>query len=74
MHFILVGSRCKIRALEHSNTPRQSIYSGDDEVSPIITSIQYFEEQVDQFLNWDEHLLTITKKIFRGIEVLRFAK
>ena len=30
--------------------------------------------QVDQYLNWEEHLLTIRKKVSRGIGMLRLAK
>ena len=59
-HCILIGSRNKIRAFNQSNTTMPSIYIGDDKVSPI-TSKKYLGVQVDQYLNWEEHLLTITK-------------
>ena len=71
-HCILIGSRNKIRALNQSNTTMPSICIGDDKVSPI-TSIKYLGVQVDQYLNWEEHLLT-TKKVPRGIGMLRLAK
>ena len=44
-----------------------SIYIGDDKVSPI-TSIEYLKVQVDQNLNWEEHLLKITKKFIMVLE------
>ena len=47
-HYILIGSRCKIRAFGQSNTPSPSIYIGDDEISRI-TTIKYLGVQVDQF-------------------------
>ena len=50
-----------------------SIHIGDDEVSPI-TSVKYLGVQVDQYLNWEENLLTITKSFSLGIRMLRLAK
>ena len=72
-HSILIGSRNERRAFNRSNTTVPSIYIGYDKVSPI-TSITYFGVQVDQHLNWEEHLLTIIKKNYRGIGMLRLAK
>ena len=72
-HCILIGSRNKIRALNQSKTTMSSIYIGDDNVSPI-TSIKYMGVQVDQYLNWEEHLLTIINKVSRGIGMLRLVK
>ena len=39
-----------------------------------ITSIKYVGVQVDQYLNWEGHLLTIINKVSRGIGMLRLAK
>ena len=50
-----------------------SIRIGDDKVSPI-TSIKYLGVQVDQYLNWEGHLLTIISKVSRGIGMLHLAK
>ena len=72
-HCILIGSRNKIRALNRSNTTMPSIYIGDNKVSPI-TSIKYLGVQVDQYLKWEGHLLTIINKVSRGIGMLRLAK
>ena len=69
-HFILIGSKNKIGALNQSNTTIPSTYIGDDEVSPI-TSIKYLGVQVDQYLNWEGHLLTVVNKVFRGVGMLR---
>ena len=57
---ILIGSRNKIGAPYQFNTTMPSIYIGDDKVSPI-TSIKYLGVKVDQYLNLEEHLLTIAK-------------
>ena len=70
---ILIGSQNKMRALNQWKTTMPSIYVGDDKVSPI-TSIKYLGVQVDEYLNWEEHVLTVTKKVSRGIGVLRLAK
>ena len=70
---ILIGSRNKIRAFNRSKITLSSIYIGDDKVSPI-TSIKYLGRQVDQYLNTEEHLLTIEKKVSRRIGMLRLAR
>ena len=73
IHCILIGSRNKLRAINHSSTTMSSIHIGDDKVSPI-TSIKYVRAQVDKYLNWEEHLLTIAIKVSRVIAMLRLAK
>ena len=72
-HCFLIGSRNKLRILNQSNTTMPSIYIGDDKLPPI-TSIKDLRVQVDQYLNWEGHLLTIINKVFRGIGMLRLAK
>ena len=66
-HCILIGSRNKIRALDQSSTTMPSIYIGVEKVSPI-TSIKYLGKQVDQYLNWEELLLTMTKNFLVVLE------
>ena len=51
---ILIGSRCKIRALKQPDNEKPCHHIGDEAIS-VITSIRYLCVQVDQFLNWDEH-------------------
>ena len=70
---ILIGSRYKIRAVEQPDNQKPFLHIGDEAIS-IITSTKYLGIQVDQFLNWDEHLVTITKKVSRGLGMLRYAK
>ena len=48
-------------------------YIGEDKISPI-TSIKYLGVHVDQYLNWEGHLLTIINTVSRGIGILRLAK
>ena len=70
---ILIGSRYRIRAVEQPDNQKPSLHIGDEAIS-IITSTKYLGVQVDQFLNWDEHLVTVTKKVSRGLGMLRYAK
>ena len=70
---ILIGSRYKIRAVEQPDNQKPCLHIGDEAIS-IITSTKYLGVQVDQFLNWHEHLVTITKKVSRGLGMLRYAK
>ena len=70
---ILIGSRYKIRAVEQPDNQKPFLHIGDEAIS-IITSTKYLGVQVDQFLNWDEHLVTIIKKVSRGLGMLRYAK
>ena len=70
---ILIGSRYKIRAVEQPDNQKPFLHIGDEAIS-IITSTKYLGVQVNQFLNWDEHLVTITKKVSRGLGMLRYAK
>ena len=71
---ILIGSsRYRIKAVEQPDNQIPCLQIGDDAIS-IITSIRYLGVQVDQFLNWDEHLMTISNKVSRGLEMLRYAK
>ena len=72
-HSILIGSRFKIRAVEQPDNHKPFLHIGDEAIS-IITSTKYLGVQVDQFLNWDEHLVTITRKVSRGLGMLRYAK
>ena len=72
-HCFLIGSRNKLRIFNQSNTTMPSIYIGDDKLSPI-ASIKDLGVQVDQYLNWEGHLLTIINKVSRGIGMLRLAK
>ena len=69
---ILISSRNKVGAPYQSNTTMPSIYIGDDKVSTI-TSIKYLGVKVDQYLNWEEHLLTIAKNL-SWYGMLRLAK
>ena len=40
----------------------------------LVSDVKYLEVQVDQELKWTNHLATVTKKISRGIGILRYAK
>ena len=70
---ILIGSRYRLRALEQPGTPKLSLHIGDEAISNI-TSSKYLGVHVNQFLNWDQRILSITKNVSRGLGILRYAK
>ena len=70
---ILIGSRYRIRALEQSDNQTPCLHIGDEAIS-IMTIIKYLGVQLNQFLDWDENLVTITKKTSHGLGMLRYAK
>ena len=46
----------------------------DQEPVSKIKHAKYLGIEVDQFLNWDEHISALIKKISRGIGMLRYRK
>ena len=70
---LLVGGRKRLKDIENSETQKLEIVIGDEMVSAI-THTKYLGIEVDQFLNWDEQIIAMTKKISKGIGMLRYAK
>ena len=67
---LLIGSRYKTKALEQPDSPKLSLAIGDELISSV-ASTKYLGLQVDQYLNWEQHVLLMTKKISKGIGMLR---
>ncbi len=70
---LLVGGRKRLKDIENSETQKLEIVIGDEPVSAI-THTKYLGIEVDQFLNWDEQIIAMTKKISKRIGMLRYAK
>ena len=58
---------------ENSETQKLQIVLGEEPVS-IVKRMKYLGIEVDQFLSWDDHIYAVTKKISKGIGMLRYAK
>ena len=72
-HNLLIGSRKKLKDIENSESEKLQIVIGEEPVSAI-KHTKYLGIEVDQFLNWDDHISAMTKKISKGIGMLRFGK
>ena len=62
-----------MRDIENSESQKLRIVIGEEPVSTV-KHIKYLGIEVDQFLSWDEHISAVTKKISKGIGMLRYAK
>ena len=70
---ILIGGRKNLKDIENSETQNLHIIIGQEPVSKI-KHTKYLGIEVDQYLNWDEHLSALIKKISSGIGMLRYGK
>ena len=70
---ILIGARKKLKDINNSETQNLHIVIDQEPVSKI-KHTKYLGIEIDQFLNWDEHISALNKKITRGIGVLRYEK
>ena len=70
---LLIGSRYKTKALEQPDSPKLSLAIGDELISSVAAT-KYLGLQVDQYLNWEQHVLFMTKKISKGIGMLQYVK
>ena len=70
---LLIRGRKKLKDIENSETQKLQIVIGEEPVS-IVKHIKYLGIEVDQFLSWDDHISAVTKKISKGIGMLRYAK
>ena len=70
---ILIGGRKKLKDIENSETQNLHIVINQEAVSKI-KHTNYLEIEVDQFLNWDEHISALIKKISRETGMLRYGK
>ena len=70
---ILIDGRKKLKDIENSETQNLHIIIGQEPVSKI-KHTEYLGIEVDQYLNWDEHISALIKKISSGIGMLRYGK
>ena len=70
---IIIGGNKKLHKIDTPETPKPQFKIGSEDVT-LVNDVKYLEVQVDQELKWTNHLTTVTKKISRGIGILRYAK
>ena len=70
---LLIGGRKKMKDIENSETQKLQIVIGEEPFS-IVKHTKYLGTEVDQFLSWDDHISAVTKKISKGIGMLRYEK
>ena len=70
---MIIGSNKKLRKIDTPEAPKPQFRIGSEDVK-LVSDVKYLGVQVDQELNWTNHLTTVTKNISRGIGILRYAK
>ena len=70
---ILIGGRKKLKNINNSETQNLQIVIDQEPVSKI-KHTKYLRIVVDQFLNWEEHISALIKKIPKEIRILRYGK
>ena len=70
---MIIGSNKKLRKIDTPDAPKPQFRIGSEDVK-LVSDIKCLGVQVDQELKWTNHLTIVTKKISRGICILRYAK
>ena len=70
---MIIGSNKKLCKIDTPDAPKPQFRIGSADVK-LVSDVKYLGVQVDQELKWANHLTTATKKISRGIGMLRCAK
>ena len=70
---MIIGSNKKLHKIETPDAPKPQFRIGSEGVK-LVSDVKYLGVQVEQELKWTNHLTTVTKKISRGIGILRYAK
>ena len=70
---MIIGSKKKLRKIDTPDAPKPQFRIGSEDVK-LVSDVKYLGVQVDQELQLTNHLTTVTKKITRGIGILRYAK
>ena len=70
---MIIGSNKKLRKIDTPDAPKPQFRIGSEDVK-LVSDVKYLGVQVDEELKWTNHLTTVTKKISRGIGILRYAK
>ena len=72
-HSLVVGSRKRLKDINDDRVAKPSFVVGEANVS-IVENIKYLGLIVDKHLSWDEQISAVTKKVSRGLGMLRFSK
>ena len=72
-HSLVVGSRKRLKDISDDRVAKPSFVVGEENVS-IVENIKYLGVIVDKHLSWDEQISAVTKKVSRGLGMLRFSK
>ena len=70
---MLIGSRTRLKKIGMSENPEPALKIGEEPIS-MVKHTKYLGVQIDQHLLWDEHFSIITKKIARGLGMLKYSK
>ena len=70
-HGLVIGSRKRLKDISDDKEANLSLVVGEENVS-IVENIKYVI--VDKCLSWDEQISAVTKKVLRGLGMLRFYK
>ena len=70
---MIIGSNKTLHKIDTPDAPKPQFRIGSEDVR-LVSDVKYLRVQVDQELKWTNHLTTVTKKISRGIGILRCAK
>ena len=70
---VIIGSNKKLRKIDTPDAPKPQFRIGSEDFK-LVSYVKYLGVQVDQELRWTNDLTTVTKKISRGIGILRYAK
>ena len=72
-HRLVVGSRKRLKDITDDRVAKPSFVVGEENVS-VVENIKYLGVIVDKHLSWDEQMSAVTKKVSRGLGMLRFSK
>ena len=69
----VIGSRKKLKDVQCPLTIKQSFAISAEEIL-LIEHTNYLGVQVDQYMNWENHINHVIKKISRALSMIRLAK
>ena len=70
---LVVGSRKRLKDISDDRAAKPYFVVGEENVS-VVENIKYLGVIVDKYLSWDEQISAVTKKVSRGLGMLRFSK
>ena len=72
-HSLVIGSRKRLKDISDAKEAKPSLVVGEENAS-IVENIKYLGVIVDKYLSWDKQISALTKKVSRGLGMLRFSK